>query len=281
MEPKERNEQFLERQAIGKRMDRIGKKVLVMSGKGGVGKTTVAVNLAWALAQAGKNVGIMDVDIHGPNVPKMLGAEENQLTTTGNSIVPVSLTPNLKLMSIAFLLRQDSDAVIWRGPLKMGLIKQFLKDVEWGDLDYLITDAPPGTGDEPLSVVQLINDLDGALIVTTPQDMSLLDVRKSINFCKQVKIDIVGIVENMSGFICPHCGERVDIFKSGGGEKLASELGITFLGSIPIDAGVVEHSDKGETVLKTNPDGEVAKAFGNIISSFEKSMKEGKNKGKA
>ena len=266
--PGEVPEQFLERQAIQKRMCRITHKVIVMSGKGGVGKTTVAINLAVSLARKGKIVGIMDVDIHGPNVPKMIGANVHKIAATENSLIPVDVGPNLKVMSIALLLKNENEAVIWRGPLKMGLIKQFLKDVEWGDMDYLIIDAPPGTGDEPLSVVQLIEDLDGAIIVTTPQDIALLDVRKSVTFCKHVKIDVLGIVENMSGFVCPHCGKKSDIFKSGGGVKLANDEGVTFLGTIPIDGDIVQHSDAGGTLVKAKPEGAVAKAFARITENF-------------
>ncbi len=278
--PGEPAEQFLERQAIQKRMCRIKYKVIVMSGKGGVGKTTVAINLAVSLAGQGKIVGIMDVDIHGPNVPKMIGANVHKIAATENSLIPVDVGPNLKVMSIALLLKNEDEAVIWRGPLKMGLIKQFLKDVEWGDLDYLIIDAPPGTGDEPLSVVQLIEDLDGAVIVTTPQDIALLDVRKSVTFCKHVKIDVLGIVENMSGFVCPHCGKRSDIFKAGGGMKLANDERVMFLGTIPIDGDIVQHSDAGGTLVKAKPKGTVAKAFAaitenlvNVLSTKEKKEK--------
>jgi ATP-binding protein involved in chromosome partitioning len=270
--PGEKKEQQLERQAIARRMCRIRHKVLVMSGKGGVGKTTVAVNLAWALAREGRRVGIMDVDIHGPNVPKMLGAENALLGTTERSILPAEAAPNLKVMSVALLLRQDSDAVIWRGPLKMGLIKQLLRDVDWGDLDVLVIDAPPGTGDEPLSVVQLIGDLDGAVIVTTPQEMSILDVRKSITFCRQVRLEVLGIVENMRGFVCPHCGKRVDILGSGGGEALARELGIDFLGAVPIEADIAKQADRGRTVLEVSPASEAARAFQNIMKNLEQSL---------
>jgi ATP-binding protein involved in chromosome partitioning len=276
-QPEEKTEAFLERQAIARRMCKIKYKVLVLSGKGGVGKSTVAVNLAYSLSRAGQRVGVMDVDIHGPNAHKMLGAEKANLAVMENSIRPAIVGPNLKLMSIAYLLRQDSDAVIWRGPLKMGLIKQFLRDVEWGDLDYLIIDAPPGTGDEPLSVAQLIPDLNGAVVVTTPQEVSILDVRKSITFCKQLNLPVLGIVENMSGFICPHCKERVDIFKSGGGEELARSMGIAFLGSIPLDGNVVSRSDRGETVLKTEPEGDAAKAFEQMRLNLEKVLKRSGN----
>ncbi|MFH1434894.1 MAG: Mrp/NBP35 family ATP-binding protein [Pseudomonadota bacterium] len=269
MKPGESPEQLVERQAINRRMCRIKHKVIVMSGKGGVGKTTVAVNLAVSLARERNMVGIMDADIHGPNVPKMTGANIHKIYATENSLIPVEVGPNLKVMSMALLLKKEDEAVIWRGPMKMGLIKQFLKDVEWGDLDYLIIDAPPGTGDEPLSVVQLIEDLDGAIIVTTPQDIALLDVRKSITFCKHLKIDVLGIVENMSGFVCPHCGEKSDIFKSGGGLKLANDERIRFLGAIPIDGDIVQHSDAGGTLVKARPKGTVAKSFTAIRENLE------------
>ncbi len=269
---REREDQYLERLAIQKRMGRIKHKILVMSGKGGVGKTTVAVNLAIALAKSGKKVGLMDVDIHGPNVPKMVGIERDKVHGKDGAIVPPVILPNLKVMSIALFMEEESEAVIWRGPLKMKLITQFLKDVEWGFMDYLIIDAPPGTGDEPLSVCQLIEDLDGALIVTTPQDMSLLDVKKSITFSKKLNIDILGIIENMSGFVCPYCGGKIDIFKSGGGEKLAFEANVNFLGRIPIDESVVQESDRGDSVLIKHADGQVAMAFKKILNNLNKAI---------
>jgi Mrp family chromosome partitioning ATPase len=265
-------EQYQERMTIAERMSRIKHKVLVMSGKGGVGKTTVAVNLSIALAVSGKSVGLMDIDIHGPNVPNMIGVPKSRVYMDESKIMPLSILPKLKVMSIAFFLDEDSDAVIWRGPMKMSLIKQFLKDVDWGDLDFLIIDAPPGTGDEPLSVVQLLDDLDGALIVTTPQDISLIDVRKSITFCRQLHMHVLGIVENMSGFICPHCQEGVDIFKSGGGEKLAAEMGVPFLGKVPIDQEIVQQSDRGDSVMIKKPEGEIAKAFKEILAHLEKNI---------
>lgn len=270
--PWESEEQYLDRLAIAERMSHIKKKILVMSGKGGVGKTTVAVNLALSLAMSGKSVGLMDVDIHGPNIPKMIGVQKRRAHMEGEKIVPLTVLPNLKVMSIAIFLEDDSDAVIWRGPLKMGLIKQFLKDVDWGEMDYLIIDAPPGTGDEPLSVCQLIDELDGALIVTTPQDLSLLDVSKSITFCNQLSVSVLGIVENMSGFICPYCNKKIDIFKSGGGEKLAAEIGVNFLGKIPIDEKIVQLSDRGDSILIKNPKSKVAEAFREIINNLEKQL---------
>lgn len=236
---------FLERQALARRMCQIGHKILILSGKGGVGKSTVAVNLAFSLANAGKRVGLLDVDIHGPSVPRLLGLEPSAIQGRNDAMRPVAYSEKLTVMSIGFLLPEPDAAVIWRGPLKMSVIKQFLKDVDWGELDYLIIDSPPGTGDEPLSVCQLIPDADGAIIVTTPQEVALADVRKSINFCKTVAMPILGVIENMSGFVCPKCGEVTDIFKSGGGAQMALELGVRFLGSIPIDASIVQSSDAG------------------------------------
>ena len=242
-------------------------------GKGGVGKSTVAVNLAVALSEQGKKVGLLDIDIHGPNVPKMLGVEGKRPGGEPDSLDPIRYSDNLKLMSIAFLLQSPDAAVIWRGPLKYGIIKQFLKDVQWGELDYLIVDAPPGTGDEPLSVCQLIGEGSGALIVTTPQDVSILDVRKSITFCNQLNMPVLGVVENMSGFACPHCGKTTDLFKKGGGEKMAAELGVPFLGAVPIETSVVESGDIGTPVVTGSPDSAAAKAFLEIVDKLTKASK--------
>ena len=253
---------------INERMSRIKSKLLVLSGKGGVGKSTVAVNLAWALSQKGMKVGLLDVDIHGPNVPKMLGMEGVRLTGSEQSIEPASLGDNLKVISIAFLLDSHDTPVIWRGPLKMTAIRQFLADVNWGDLDYLIIDAPPGTGDEPLSVCQLIKNVTGAIIVTTPQEISLLDVKKSISFVKQLNVPITGIIENMSGFICPHCGKSVDIFKTGGGQRMAHTLKIPFLGSIPIEPGIVEASDEGKPFLSSDAETEGRRKLNEIVDKI-------------
>ncbi len=266
--PDENSKQFLERQAINKRLCKIKHKILVMSGKGGVGKSTVAVNLALALAQKGFKVGLMDVDIHGPNVPKMLGLEGMSIAGEQENMQPVIYSSNLKVMSMAFFLRQNSDAVIWRGPLKGVLIKQFIKDVDWGKLDYLLIDAPPGTGDEPLSVAQLIEDADGAIVVTTPQEVALLDIRKSVTFCHQLKMNVIGIVENMSGFICPHCNKKTDLFKSGGGVKVAREMNVPFLGSIPLDAKVVESGDNGLPIIAGEPENPVSKSYQEIVTKI-------------
>jgi len=268
-------EQWKDKQALGKRLSKIKHKILVMSGKGGVGKSTVATNVAFALSEKGFKVGLMDVDIHGPNIPKMLGIEWGQVGGKEGNLQPVYYSPNLKVMSIGFFLREESDAVIWRGPLKMNLIKQFIRDVDWGKLDYLIADSPPGTGDEPLSVCQLIEKADGALIVTTPQEVALTDIRKAVTFCRKVNMPILGIIENMSGFVCPHCGKRTDLFKRGGGKRIAEEMGVPFLGSIPIDPSVVEACDEGIPTMVKNPNSEVSKAFKEIVDKIIKKAKEG------
>ena len=244
----ESDQEFQERRALQSRLCRIDHKIMVMSGKGGVGKSTVAVNLAMALMLAGKKVGLMDVDIHGPSVPTMLGLEGATIEQGPGGLLPVELG-ELKVMSMGFLLRNPDDAVIWRGPVKGNVIKQFLKDVDWGDLDYLIVDAPPGTGDEPLSVCQLIEPIDGAVVVTTPQRVAAMDVRKSITFCAQVGMKVLGVVENMSGFVCPKCGEVTNILRSGGGRAMADDMGVTFLGSIPMDPSVAESGDSGQAFV--------------------------------
>lgn len=245
-------------------MGRIAHKVLVLSGKGGVGKSTVAVNLALSLMHAGRRVGLLDVDIHGPSVPKMLRLEGERILTEGNAMLPVE-SGDLKVMSIGFLLDRQEDAVIWRGPMKMGVIKQFLMDVAWGDLDYLVVDAPPGTGDEPLSICQLIEDADGAVVVTTPQEVALTAVRRSISFCRQLNMPVLGVVENMSGFVCSKCGQRTEIFGSGGGERLAREMNVPFLGCIPIEPEVTTSGDAGIPYIQMYADTATSKAFANVI----------------
>ena len=266
--PEESEEQFTERQALQERLCKIKHKILVLSGKGGVGKSTVAVNIAVALSLRGKKVGLLDIDIHGPNIPKMLGVEGQRVSGGPTSLEPFQYSENLKLMSMSFLLHSPDSAVIWRGPLKMGVIKQFLKDVEWGELDYLVVDAPPGTGDEPLSICQLIENADGAVIVTTPQEVSVLDVRKSITFCRQLKMPVLGVVENMSGFVCPHCGKVTDIFKKGGGEKMAQELGVPFLGAVPLDPAVVVGGDEGTPAASLGEDSPTKQAFLSIVDAI-------------
>ncbi len=251
--------------ALDKRMCLIRHKIMVLSGKGGVGKSTVAVNLAVSLALAGKRVGLLDVDIHGPSIPKMLGMEDAKVQIEKDVILPVEKA-GLKVMSIGFLLPNHDDAVIWRGPMKMSVIKQFLQDVDWGELDYLVIDLPPGTGDEPLSVCQLVKNADGAVIVTTPQSVAITDVRKSVTFCRQLGLPVLGVVENMSGFVCPKCGTATNIFKSGGGERMAHEMGVSFLGRIPIDPVVGESCDDGKPFVYHYNRTATAKAFERIIA---------------
>ena len=224
----------------------------------------MAVNLAMSLALAGKNVGLLDIDIHGPSVPKILGLEKEIVQAIGDTLLPVEIIGNLKVMSIGFLLRRNDDAVIWRGPMKYQMIKQFLKDVQWGVLDFLIVDSPPGTGDEPLSIVQLLEDADGAVIVTTPQEVALSDVRKCISFCNNLNLSVLGVLENMSGFICPKCGEKTDVFKSGGGEIMARQMGVHFLGRIPIDPQIVQSCDSGKPFVYHYNKSQTAKAFESI-----------------
>lgn len=258
-------------------IDKIKHKLVVISGKGGVGKSTIAVNLASALASRGLEVGLLDVDIHGPNVPKMLGLEGKMLSQVrGEKIKPVLKSENLKVISMAFLLENPDTAVIWRGPLKMQVIQQFLSDVDWGYLDYLVVDSPPGTGDEPLSTCQLINNVDGAIIVTTPQEVAILDAKKCVNFARQLKVPVLGLIENMSGFICPHCHHKIDIFKKGGGEKAAGELGIPFLGRIPLEPDLVTSGDKGESFVEKYPDNETAKYLNSIVEKIVSRAGEGK-----
>jgi len=256
----ESDEEFKDRQLLASRLCRIRHKVVVLSGKGGVGKSTVAVNLAAALLLAGKRVGLLDVDIHGPSVPTMLGIEREKLQGSSDGLLPADIG-GLKVMSIGFLLNDPDDAVIWRGPLKMGVIKQFLKDVAWGDLDYLIIDSPPGTGDEPLSVCQLVGKLDGAVVVTTPQKVAAIDVRKSITFCRKLNVPVLGVVENMSGFACPKCGEVTPVFRSGGGQRIARDMLVPFLGSVPIDPTLAEACDDGHVFVNQFASTPTAKAL--------------------
>jgi Mrp family chromosome partitioning ATPase len=251
-------------------MKKIRHKILVMSGKGGVGKSTVAANLALSLALRGFETGILDVDIHGPNIPKMLNVEDAVLTGESKNLHPIIVPPNLRVMSMGFLLSSRDTPVIWRGPVKMGVIRQFLGEVKWGPLDYLVIDLPPGTGDEPLSIAQLIPEADGVVVVTTPQDVALLDSRKSVSFAKAVSLPMIGIVENMSGFECPYCGKEIDLFKSGGGERAAKQLGVPFLGRVPFDLKVVLSGDDGIPIVLAHPDSPGAKALTEIVDMIVK-----------
>jgi len=270
--PAERAEDFQERQILSARMCRVRHKIMVLSGKGGVGKSTVAVNLAAALAAGGRQVGLLDIDIHGPSVPKMLHIGDAPVSATEESLRPVRVQVGegaIFAMSMGLLLREKDEAVIWRGPRKHGAIKQFLANVEWGDLDYLVIDAPPGTGDEPLAAAQLIEKADGAVIVTTPQEVAIQDVRRCVVFCRQVGLPVLGVVENMSGFICPKCGEKADIFGAGGGQAIAREMGIPFLAAIPIEPAVVASGEAGKPIVVSHPDSITAKAFDRIVKLLE------------
>lgn len=239
--------------------------IIVLSGKGGVGKSTVSSNLAISLAKEGYQVGIMDLDITGPNIPKMFHVEDSKLEVVDDHLVPVMYPPSLKIMSMAFLLPDKDSAIMWRGPVKMSAVRQFIEDVNWGSLDYLVIDMPPGTGDEALSIVQLIPKADGAVIVTTPQDVAVLDARKSVTFALQTHIPVIGIVENMSGFVCPHCGEVTDVFRSGGGKVAADDMGVQFLGKIPLEPAVAQAGDEGLPIVESAPDSVSAKAFRDIV----------------
>jgi ATP-binding protein involved in chromosome partitioning len=251
-------------------LNKIKHKILVLSGKGGVGKSTVAANLAVSLSKEGHNVGILDIDIHGPSIPKMLGIEDKKPGAMETGFTPVLYSPNLKVMSMGFLLEDKDAPVIWRGPLKMTVIKQLIGDFDWGDLDYLIVDIPPGTGDEPLSIAQLIPNCDGAIIVTTPQDVALVSVRKSINFVKKMNMPVIGIIENMSGFKCPHCNKSVDIFKTGGGLKASKDFNVSFLGKVPLDSQIAETGDSGVPFVIKNNNSETSKAFLEIVENIER-----------
>src|SRR5256712_14202516 len=248
-----------ERMKMAQRMSRIKHKIVVMSGKGGVGKSSVAANLACVLAENG-TVGLVDADVTGPDIPMLMGVEDAQVKATETGMEPTLGAGGVKVIAMAQLIDRGT-AVVWRGPLKIKALRQLLSDVEWGDLDSLVIYLPPGTSDEPLSVAQEIPDADGAVVVTTPQQVSLLDVRKSIAFAKAVKMDILGVIENMSGFVCPHCGKQTDIFKVGGGEAAAQELGLPVLGRLPPDPRIVVGGDAGKPFGLHDPDSEAAQGL--------------------
>ncbi len=249
-------------------LEKIGQKFIVMSGKGGVGKTSVSVNLAVALANKGYRVGLMDVDIHGPDIPRMLGLNGMLSADYDKKMMPMSYGDNLKVVSMESLMRDKDEAIIWRGPVKHTAIRQFIGEVSWGNLDFLVIDSPPGTGDEPLTVAQLIPDAQ-AVIVTTPQEIALADIRKSISFCKNVDMRIYGIIENMSGFNCPHCGKAVDIFGIGGGERTARSYRIKFLGRIPFDPDMVKCGDQGIVFQNKHKKSSITDAFVDIAENMK------------
>ena len=253
--------------AVKESLGKIKHKILVMSGKGGVGKTSTSVNLSIALANKGFDVGIIDVDLHGPDVPRMLALDGMPEVNRNRKLTPMQYTEKLSAISIESLSPNKDDAIIWRGPLKYSAIRQFIGEVDWGNLDFLVIDSPPGTGDEPLTVAQTISDAK-AVIVTTPQEVALADVRKSINFCKTVNMEIFGLIENMSGFACPHCNEMIELFGSGGGEKTAAQMGLNFLGSIPFDPRMVACGDSGTCFQDIHGNSAVTQAFKNIADKL-------------
>jgi Mrp family chromosome partitioning ATPase len=257
--------------SIKRSLGRIKNKILVMSGKGGVGKSTISTNLALGLARKGHKVGLMDVDLHGPDICRMLDLKMTigDIEKTNDLVPPMPYNDNLKVISLEYMMENKDDPIIWRGPMKIQAIRQFVADIDWGDLDYLIIDAPPGTGDEPLTVASTIKDAI-ALVVTTPQEVALADVRKSLNFCKHVRMDVLGLVENMSGMVCPHCNKTVDIFKSGGGSRTAAEFSIKFLGGIPVDPKVTIGGDAGQPYLVSDSKSPAVTAFSELLDSVEK-----------
>ncbi len=260
-----------EEDAIKASLSRIKHKIFVLSGKGGVGKSSVSANLAASLSKRGYKTGLMDVDVHGPSIAQMLGLTEILDISEDHLLVPKQVNGNLKVVSVQALMQDKDQAIIWRGPAKTGMIRQFVSSVEWGDLDFLIIDAPPGTGDEPLTVVQTIPEALG-VIVTTPQEVALADIRKSISFCKTVRLKTLGIVENMAGFKCPHCHEPINLFSSGGGERTSKSQGLTFLGSIPFDTDVVASGDGGVPMMLQGKNTEFTRAFDKVVENIIKQL---------
>ena len=259
------------------RMAKIKHKLAILSGKGGVGKSTITANLAIALARRDHKVGVLDVDIHGPSIPKILGIRGQELRAgrlEGLGIFPAKGPLDIKVISMDFLLPSDETPVIWRGPMKMGVIRQFLADVAWGGLDFLLIDIPPGTGDEPLSLMQLLPDIDGIIIVTAPSEVSQIVVKRAVGFTRELRVPVVGVVENMSGFVCPECGAEIDIFGSGGGQKIAGELGVPFLGRIPIDSKICDDSDRGTPFIIEHAETSAAKAFMRVVEKVEEFLKQ-------
>jgi len=264
-------QQKQEEMAIKASLAKIKHKIFILSGKGGVGKSSVSANLAACLSKKGYKTGLMDVDVHGPSIAQMLGLTELLDISKNQLLIPKQVNGNLKVVSVQALMQDKDQAIIWRGPAKTGMIKQFVSSVDWGDLDFLIIDAPPGTGDEPLTVVQMIPEALG-IIVTTPQEVALADIRKSISFCKTVHLKTLGIVENMAGFKCPHCNEPIDLFSSGGGVRTAKSSGLEFLGSLPFETQVVASGDNGVPIMFQEKENDFTKAFDIIVENILKQL---------
>jgi ATP-binding protein involved in chromosome partitioning len=272
-----RKQESEDQEKFKERMSKIKHKIAIISGKGGVGKSTITVNLATAFALKGNRVGILDADIHGPSVPRLLGLEGKQVETTAMGALPVVGPLKMEVMSIDFFMAEQTPT-IWRGPLKMRAIRQLLGEVVWSNLDFLFIDLPPGTGDEPLSIAQLLPELDGVVIVTMPSELSSSIVKKAVTFSRRLNLPIIGVVENMSGFVCPHCNEKIEIFRSGGGKKMAQEEGVPFLGSIPLDPKVGADSDKGAPFIISHKDSAATKAFMEIVDNVDKYVKKKQGK---
>lgn len=272
--PWEQREQ--EKELIKLRMGKIKHKIAIISGKGGVGKSLVTVNLAALLAKDGREgkVAIFDADLTGPCVPKMMGLKGEKLMAGPPGIFPAVGAEGVKVVSMALFLPSEDSPVIWRGPLKMGAIRQFLGEVAWGPLDYLLVDLPPGTGDESLSVLQLLPEMDGVVIVTIPSEVSQSVVKKAITFARKMGVPIFGVVENMSGMVCPHCGETIEVFSKGGGERVAKEMDVEFLGSIPLDPRISADSDEGTPFILRHPDSQASKEFTRIVEKIEEKVKQ-------
>ncbi len=266
-----------QQKAIEQRAGEIQHIILVMSGKGGVGKSTVAVNLAWALALGGESVGLLDADLHGPNTALMTGTQDTRLGMRNNLMQPAIAAHGLKVISMAMLLDDRDTPTIWRGPLRANVLRQFIAEVEWGQLDYLIVDLPPGTGDEPLTIAQAFPDADGVIIVTTPQQVSQDDCRKAINFARKLELAVIGVIENMSGFVCPHCGKETAIFSQGGGETMASEMGVPFLGTLPLVPEVVTMCDSGRPLTDQQAPQAIRDAFAVVVGAVNDHLAEQEN----
>jgi len=258
---------------ISTALSRIRYKIFIMSGKGGVGKSSVAVNLAAALASEGNRTGLLDVDIHGPSVPRLLGITGLLEVGNQNLIEPKRYNERLSVMSMESLLKDPDQAILWKGPMKTSAIRQFVSNVRWGDLDYLVVDSPPGTGDEPMTVLKTIPDAL-CIVVTTPQEVSLADVRKAINFLQYAKANILGLVENMSGLVCPHCSRDISLFKAGGGKELAARYGIDFLGSIPLDPASIEAAEKGIPVVLSSKSSPSKEAHVRLAVNVDKAARD-------